>query len=46
MLFWISRIWLLTTRGLMHDDPVVFALRDRMSLVVVGALVSIVLLSI
>ena len=46
MLFWISRVWMLTTRGHMHDDPVVFALRDRVSLLVLGALGLIVLLSI
>jgi 4-hydroxybenzoate polyprenyltransferase/phosphoserine phosphatase len=34
LLFWISRVWLLTHRGQMHDDPVVFALKDRTSLVV------------
>lgn len=28
-LYWISRIWFLTHRGLMHDDPLVFAIRDR-----------------
>lgn len=28
---WIGRIWLLTHRGQMHDDPVSFALRDRPS---------------
>ena len=28
-LYWITRFWLLTHRGLMHDDPVVFALRDK-----------------
>lgn len=28
-LYWITRIWFLTHRGLMHDDPVVFALKDR-----------------
>ncbi|MGG9964385.1 UbiA family prenyltransferase [Ferruginibacter sp. SUN106] len=27
-LFWISRIWLFTTRGKMTDDPIVFALKD------------------
>lgn len=32
LLFWISRILLLTHRGLMHDDPLVFALKDRTSL--------------
>jgi hypothetical protein len=34
ILFWISRIWLKTHRGQMHDDPVVFAARDRLSLVI------------
>jgi 4-hydroxybenzoate polyprenyltransferase len=46
MLFWISRVWMLTARGHMHDDPVVFALRDRVSLIVVAALGLIVLLAI
>jgi 4-hydroxybenzoate polyprenyltransferase len=46
LLYWISRVWLLTTRGQMHDDPVVFALRDRLSLVVLGLLSLVVLLSI
>lgn len=32
LLFWISRIWLLTHRGQMHDDPVVFAATDKISL--------------
>jgi len=45
LLYWISRVWLLTTRGQMHDDPVVFALRDRLSLGVIGLLGIVVLLS-
>lgn len=32
VLFWISRVLMLAQRGEMHDDPVVFALRDRTSL--------------
>ena len=32
MLYWISRIWMQTHRGNMHDDPLVFALKDRVSL--------------
>lgn len=28
---WLGRVWLITGRGQMHDDPVVFALRDRVS---------------
>jgi 4-hydroxybenzoate polyprenyltransferase len=42
LLYWISRIWLLAHRGQMHEDPVVFAIRDRVSYVV-GACVAIVL---
>jgi 4-hydroxybenzoate polyprenyltransferase len=34
LLFWITRIWMLTHRGLMHDDPVVFAIKDRASLLI------------
>jgi 4-hydroxybenzoate polyprenyltransferase len=42
LLYWISRVWLLAHRGEMHDDPVVFAIRDRVSYVV-GACVALVL---
>jgi 4-hydroxybenzoate polyprenyltransferase len=30
--YWLSRVQLLTHRGYMNDDPIVFALRDRKSL--------------
>lgn len=33
LLYWISRIWIVTGRGQMPDDPVKFALRDPVSLV-------------
>ncbi|MHA6846592.1 UbiA family prenyltransferase [Ralstonia syzygii] len=36
MLYWVSRTWIITHRGQMHDDPVVFAIRDRVSLAVVA----------
>jgi 4-hydroxybenzoate polyprenyltransferase len=32
LLFWVSRIWMITHRGDMHEDPLVFAVRDRVSL--------------
>ena len=32
MLFWISRVWMVAQRGAMHDDPVVFALKDKVSI--------------
>lgn len=41
LLFWISRIWMVTHRGQMHDDPVVFAIKDKTSWLV-GALFAFV----
>lgn len=32
VMMWLMRIWLLSNRMELHDDPVVFALRDRTSL--------------
>jgi hypothetical protein len=36
LLFWISWVWLKANRGEMHDDPIVFAFKDKASLVVAG----------
>ena len=41
LVYWLSRVWLLARRGEMHDDPVVFALKDRTSYIV-GVLAAIV----
>jgi len=38
LLYWITRIWFLARRGQLPDDPVLFATRDRTSLVA-GALI-------
>jgi 4-hydroxybenzoate polyprenyltransferase len=46
MLFWISRIWIVAARGRMNDDPVVFAVRDAVSLMIFGSIVAIMLLAI
>jgi 4-hydroxybenzoate polyprenyltransferase/phosphoserine phosphatase len=40
--YWISRIWFLACREHLHEDPVLFALRDRNSYLA-GALVIVVL---
>ena len=32
LLYWVSRMWMQAQRGHMHDDPVVFAVRDPISL--------------
>lgn len=31
LLYWVSRVWLLAHRGQMHHDPIVFAIKDRVS---------------
>jgi 4-hydroxybenzoate polyprenyltransferase/phosphoserine phosphatase len=33
LVYWVTRVWLKTYRAEMHDDPLVFAVRDRISLV-------------
>jgi hypothetical protein len=38
LLMWVSRVWMLAHRGHMNEDPLVFAVRDRVSLML-GALV-------
>jgi 4-hydroxybenzoate polyprenyltransferase len=32
LLYWVSRVWILAGRGQMQDDPVKFAIKDRVSL--------------
>lgn len=41
LLFWISRILLLAHRGEVHEDPVVFALTDRTSLITVALVAAV-----
>ena len=43
MIFWVSWMWMQAHRGKMHDDPLVFAVKDRASLVA-GAIFAIVLI--
>jgi len=46
MMLWISRVLLLTHRGEMHDDPIVFAATDRLSLAVAFACTLVVIASV
>ena len=43
MLFWQCRLWLSTSRGYMHDDPIVYAARDWISWLVLLCLAVFVL---
>jgi 4-hydroxybenzoate polyprenyltransferase len=46
LLYWISRVWMLAFRGQMNDDPIVFAIKDRTSLIVICLCVASVMLAI
>lgn len=43
LLYWIGRLWIKTGRGEMHDDPIVFAARDRGSILTLGAVMIVTL---
>ena len=45
LLYWISYVWVVAHRGGMEDDPVVFAIKDTVSLVVAALAAFIVLLA-
>lgn len=44
--FWLARVWRIARAGRMHDDPVVFALTDRISLGVLVAFAVVVFLAV
>lgn len=44
LLLWLSQVWMLASRGEMHDDPVVWAITSRRSLVL-GAVIALVVWS-
>jgi 4-hydroxybenzoate polyprenyltransferase/phosphoserine phosphatase len=46
MILWISRVWLLAGRGELDEDPVIFALTDRMSLAIGLCVLAIVLFAV
>ncbi|MBC7784120.1 MAG: UbiA family prenyltransferase [Burkholderiales bacterium] len=39
--YWLTRLWFLAHRGVLHDDPVVFALKDAKSYLAVGVCLAI-----
>ncbi len=42
LLLWLCRVWLLASRGLLHEDPVVYAITDRTSWLLGATSVAIV----
>lgn len=45
LIYWLARLWVKTSRGEMHDDPVIYAIKDHGSRMTVLAMVAIMLVS-
>jgi 4-hydroxybenzoate polyprenyltransferase/phosphoserine phosphatase len=45
MIYWLSRVWLLASRGQLDEDPVIFAVTDRISLLTGAAVAAIAALA-
>ena len=43
LIYWLTRISMMTHRGLMHDDPVVFAITDRISQICFIAILGLII---
>jgi hypothetical protein len=43
LIYWLSRLWLKTARGEMHDDPVIYAIKDDGSRVVISVMAAIMI---
>lgn len=39
LIYWLARLWIKTSRGEMHDDPVIYAIKDKGSRITVFAMV-------
>jgi 4-hydroxybenzoate polyprenyltransferase/phosphoserine phosphatase len=45
-LYWVTRLWLLARRGKLDEDPILFALRDRVSLGIFAAIALLICIAI
>jgi 4-hydroxybenzoate polyprenyltransferase len=45
LFYWIGNIWIQAGRGAMHDDPIVFALKNRASLISGGVIAGLFILA-
>lgn len=43
LIYWLARLWVKTSRGEMHDDPVIYAIKDHGSRMTVFAMVAVML---
>jgi 4-hydroxybenzoate polyprenyltransferase len=43
--YWLMRMWVKTVRGEMHDDPIVYSLKDKGSLISISIMITITILA-
>jgi len=36
LMYWMGRLWIIAARGDLHEDPIVFAVKDRLSMLIVS----------
>ena len=39
--YWLGRLWIITHRGMMNEDPLIFATKDKTSLLILAIAVVI-----
>jgi hypothetical protein len=44
MVWWVGRIWLLAHKGVVHEDPIVFAVTDKLTLLAAAFILLIAIL--
>ncbi len=45
LVYWLARLWIKTSRGEMHDDPIVYAIKDRGSRITILAMIAVTLIA-
>jgi 4-hydroxybenzoate polyprenyltransferase len=45
LVYWLARLWIKTSRGEMHDDPIIYAVKDRGSRITVLAMIAATLIA-
>lgn len=45
LIYWLARLWVKTSRGEMHDDPIIYAIKDRGSRITVLGIIFVTLIA-
>lgn len=45
LIYWLARLWIKTSRGEMHDDPMIYAIKDRGSRITILVIICITLVA-